>query len=76
MQSALSTSDVGEGSKVEDLPGDKVKDNVENDDHGVVVNRRHTPFLTRQLSLCGTDNELWDTPCSAFERTTKSVVAR
>jgi hypothetical protein len=36
-----------EGFRAKDLPGGEVEDGVEDDDHGVVVNRRHTSYLAR-----------------------------
>jgi hypothetical protein len=66
MQSAPSIGDAVEGSKVEDLPGGKVKDDVEDDDHGAARNRRHTPYLARQRSMFGTDGALRGVPHNVF----------
>ena len=40
---------------MEDLPGDKVKDDVENDDRGAIGNQHRCPYLAHQLLGFGTD---------------------
>jgi hypothetical protein len=69
-------SDTGEGSKTENLPAGKAVDGVEDDDHGVVGNRCHTPYLVRQMSVLGTGNTLWGVLRSAFGRTATSISNR
>lgn len=49
---------------------------VEDDGHGVVVDRLCTPYLARQLLVFGTDSALQDVPHSAFGWTTTSITTR
>lgn len=64
----LYVRNAGKGSKVEDLPGGEVEDDVEDDDHGAVGNRCCTHYLACQLSVFGTN----DTLHSAFGMTVMS----
>jgi hypothetical protein len=76
VQGALPVHDAREESEVENLPGGEADDNVENNDHGDIIDRHRGLYLERQLSVFGTDGTLWGVPCSAFEMMERSIIAR
>jgi hypothetical protein len=61
---------------VENLLDVEADDNLENDGHGPVIDRRLIPYLARQLSVFGMDGALRGITCSAFGRTARSITAR
>lgn len=64
------------GSEVEDLPDGEAEHSGEGDDHGVIVDRRRTPYLVGQLSVFSTDDTLRGIPRGAFERMALLITAR
>jgi hypothetical protein len=67
VEDSLLVSNAGEGPKKENLSHGKTVDDVEDDRHGVVRNRRCTPYLAHQMSVLSTSNTLRGWPCSVFE---------
>jgi hypothetical protein len=67
VEDSLLVNNVGEGPEMENLSRDEIVDDVEEDDYGVVENRRRIPYLARHPSMSSTDNMLRDGRVALFK---------
>jgi hypothetical protein len=58
VEDSLLVNNAGKRPEMENLSRDETVDDVEEDDYGVVENRRRIPYLARQLSMSSTNNML------------------
>jgi hypothetical protein len=76
VQDASLICNTGEGYKAEHFPNIEDDRGVEDDSHGVVVDQRRTPYLTRQLLLLWPDYAQHGSHVMLLSRTVSLTVTR